>query len=56
MLTVIEQRTCEAICSLATTLEKEVPKITKALESIATDLSHESTPPLCEAEPDDLPF
>ena len=55
-MTVLEQRTYEAICSLATTLEAEVPKITKALETIATELSHGSTPPLCESEPDDLPF
>lgn len=55
-MTIAEKLTYEAICSLATTLEKEVPKIRKALESIAKDLSHGSTPPLCEAEPDDLPF
>lgn len=48
MMTVIEQRTCEAICSLATALEKEAPKVSdqmhclpriaKALESIAESL------------------
>ena len=38
MLTVIEQRTCEAICSLATVLESEVPKITKALLAIQQEL------------------
>lgn len=41
MLTVIEQRTCEAICSLATTLEREVPKIAKALLDIRQEL-HEA--------------
>ena len=35
MLTVIEQRTYEAICSLATALEKEVPKVVGQLERIA---------------------
>lgn len=34
MLTVIEQRTYEAICSLATTLEKEVPKLNDRLNCI----------------------
>ena len=41
MLTVIEQRTCEAICSLAATLENEVPKIAKALLGIHQEL-HEA--------------
>lgn len=41
MLTVIEQRTCEAICSLATALEQEIPKITKALLAIQQEL-HEA--------------
>lgn len=40
-MTVLEQRTYEAICSLATTLESEVPKITKALLAIAEEL-HEA--------------
>lgn len=56
MLTVIEQRACEAVISTAVCITENLPKLTKALESIATDLSHGSTPPLCEAEPDDLPF
>lgn len=33
-MTVLEQRTYEAICSLATTLESEVPKITSQLNCI----------------------
>ncbi len=40
-MTVLEQRTYEAICSLATTLEREVPKITKALLAIQQEL-HEA--------------
>lgn len=63
MLTVIEQRTCEAICSLATTLEREVPKITKALSAIAEEL-HEANgqyPDIDQSamgpgDDDDLPF
>ena len=47
MMTVLEQRTCEAVCSLATALEQEVPKLDRlnylpriatALESIAESL------------------
>ena len=38
MLTVIEQRTCEAICSLATTLEQEVPRAAYCLLRIAENL------------------
>lgn len=37
-MTVIEQHTYEAICSLANTLEREVPKITKALLAIQQEL------------------
>ena len=63
MLTVLEQRTCEAICSLATTLEREVPKITKSLSIIAEEL-HEANsqyPDISESamgpgDDDDLPF
>lgn len=40
-MTVLEQRTYEAICSLANTLEHEVPKITKALLAIHQEL-HEA--------------
>lgn len=40
-MTILEQRTYEAICSLATTLKMEVPKITKALATIAEEL-HEA--------------
>lgn len=40
-MTVLEQRTYEAICSLATTLESEVPKITRALLAIQQEL-HEA--------------
>lgn len=40
-MTVIEQRTCEAICSLATTLKSEVPRMTRALLAIAAEL-HEA--------------
>lgn len=40
-MTVLEQRTYEVICSLATTLEREVPKITKALLAIQQEL-HEA--------------
>lgn len=40
-MTVLEQRTYEAICSLATTLDSEVPKITKALLAIQQEL-HEA--------------
>lgn len=55
-MTVIEQRAYGAVISAAVCITENLPKITKALESIATDLSHGSTPPLCEADPDDLPF
>lgn len=63
MLTVIEQRTCEAICSLATTLEREVPKIAKALLDIRQEL-HEANgqyPDIDQSamgpgDDDDLPF
>lgn len=62
-MTVIEQRTCEAICSLATTLEREVPKITKALLAIQQEL-HEANgqyPDIDQSamgpgDDDDLPF
>ena len=40
-MTVLEQNTYEAICSLATILEREVPKITKALLAIQQEL-HEA--------------
>lgn len=63
MITVLEQRTCEAICSLATTLEREVPKITKALLDIRQEL-HEANgqyPDIDQSamgpgDDDDLPF
>lgn len=38
MLTVIEQRACEAICSLATTLKQEAPEITGRLNCIVGSL------------------
>jgi hypothetical protein len=53
---VIEQRAYEAVISAALCITENLPRVTKALESIAADLSHGSTPPMCEAEPDDLPF
>lgn len=40
-MTVLEQRTYEAIRSLAVTLESELPKITKALLAIQQEL-HEA--------------
>lgn len=55
-MTVLEQNAYEAVISAAVCITENLPKLTKALESIATDLSHGSTTPLCEAEPDDLPF
>lgn len=63
MLTVLEQRTCEAICSIATALEHEVPKITKALLAIQQEL-HEANgqyPDISESamgpgDAEDLPF
>lgn len=62
-MTVLEQQTCEAICSLATTLEREVPKIVKALSDIADEL-HEANgqyPDINQSamgpgDDDDLPF
>lgn len=62
-MTVLEQRTYEAICSLATTLEREVPKITKALLAIQQEL-HEANgqyPDIDQSvmgpgDDDDLPF
>lgn len=62
-MTVLEQRTYEAICSLATTLECEVPKITKALLAIQQEL-HEANgqyPDIDQSamgpgDDDDLPF
>ena len=63
MLTILEQRTCEAICSLATTLDSELPKITKALLAIQQEL-HEANgqyPDIDQSamgpgDDDDLPF
>ena len=62
-MTVLEQRTYEAICSLATTLKSEVPKITKALLAIQQEL-HEANgqyPGIDQSamgpgDDDDLPF
>ena len=62
-MTVLEQRTYEAICSLATTLEREVPRITKALLAIQQEL-HEANgqyPDIDQSamgpgDDDDLPF
>lgn len=62
-MTVLEQRTYEAICSLATVLESEVPKITKALLAIQQEL-HEANgqyPDIDQSamgpgDDDDLPF
>jgi hypothetical protein len=55
-MTVIEQRAYEAVICAALCITDNLPRLTNALESIAADLSHGSTPPQCEADTDDLPF
>lgn len=40
---VIEQRALEAMCSLATTLEREVPRIADRLDRIANALENRNT-------------
>lgn len=59
---VIEQRALEAVCSLATVLERDVPKIADRLDRIARALENANTcrqsetkPPLC-CDDDDLPI
>lgn len=62
---VIEQRALEAVCSLATTLEREVPKIADRLDRIAVALescSKNHAPPdiiqsaMGPGDDDDVPF
>ncbi len=55
-MTLIEEHAYQAVIDTALCIIENLPRVTKALESIAADLSHGSTPPMCEAEPDDLPF
>lgn len=62
-MTVLEQQTYEAICSLATVLESEVPKINKALLAIQQELheANEQYPDIDQSamgpvDDEDLPF